>query len=329
MNADRLTLLLRSLTIRRNRLLSANEWQIEILLLHLWDYLQEEPLLKAFVDEVVGRHPVSHQLGNGIVNDYSFNLADLRIRSYGEIVATMLVALRQFHLTPASHRNQAVVKMPRVFSDGPTGRNRRFWPNFKAQLIKPVFDYLEEQLLSRQAIFGTLLRYKARSEFYNREELRAIAARKAGVKLDEIERRLKGDLNRYLHDQGLDFIVDPALGQGMIDYIVEKEQSAAGSRKTLVEGKVFDGKGRGKRYIVEGIEQAKKYAQQYHSSIIYLAIYDISKNGLGLEFPAEPVIHRVPRSGVDILVMVIDLVEGSISKRKPPEVTIKSSDLPE
>jgi hypothetical protein len=151
---------------------------------------------------------------------------------------------------------------------------------FKTEALSPFCLYLSERLDEQQALLGILVRYKHRSEWFNRRDLLKIAQgeederdarrekgeKKAQAKIEDV---LKEDFYRYLHDQGINFVIEPQSPRGRIDSILVRQ----GGNGAYLEGKVFDNKGRGKPYIIKGFGQLLKYLRDYNAANGYLFIY--------------------------------------------------------
>jgi len=105
--------------------------------------------------------------------------------------------------------------------------------------------------------------YKHRSEWFNREELRNLAA-----KTRVAERCLALDLYRYLYDQGIDFHLEPSSMPGAIDLIAAQNTDDP----LLLDVKILDGKS-DKSYIKQAFDQIHTYTQQYNEPFGYLAVY--------------------------------------------------------
>jgi len=130
--------------------------------------------------------------------------------------------------------------------------------------VEPFYEYIDENLDDRRAMLALLMRYKHRSEWFQREKL---------WEYSKIERRaekaLALDLYSYLYDQGIDFVIEPSSITGEIDLIASQDTDDP----VLLDAKVFDGEGRGKSYIRKSFNQIYTYTQQYNEPFGYLVIY--------------------------------------------------------
>jgi len=314
---------------RSNRILSRR-------LLRLWSYLNSNQLLKSLVDDLLKSDETVvlaiHLLDQTRVEDALYRLTTATERTHAEVACNLLKLLDREKATIGDKLNSL---SERVFYDPSTNNH---YNSFKAEVVQSLCDYLGEKLAEQQAVFGTLLRYKWRSEFYNRQELADIAAKapehpdaddEGKTSLDPLEQRLKSDLNRYLHDQGIDFIIDPKLDRSMIDYLIQQDSTG---RPILVEGKVYDGNRRNKSKVAQGVKQSYGYAKDYQSQCIYYVVYNTAERGIRFALPQKSIsnaIQPIEVRGVTIYAMVVDIFlhDKGMSKRKQDYVDITDEDL--
>ena len=136
---------------------------------------------------------------------------------------------------------------------------------FRNIFVEPLYEYLDEQLDDQRAVCALLVKYKRRSEWFSRTELRAILQDSARG-----ERLLSMDLYRYLHDQGMEFHIEPRSASGEIDLLGDQ----TGDQRLALDAKIFDpAKSKGKAYLVSAFNQIYTYARDYNESAAYLAIY--------------------------------------------------------
>jgi hypothetical protein len=144
----------------------------------------------------------------------------------------------------------------------------------------------------------------------------------------EIERVLKSDLYRYLHDHGISFYIDPYSYKGKIDLIMDQ----SGERKTYIEGKVFDNTGRGKSDVGKGFGQLWGYMNQYNVSVAYLVVYNTSDHQLvfkGEGSESGVAVFRRGHLSIYAVPIEIHLHDTSASERKDRFVMISNNDLPQ
>ncbi|MGW0315126.1 hypothetical protein [Streptomyces flavidovirens] len=123
--------------------------------------------------------------------------------------------------------------------------------------------------------------YRTRIEWFDREEqyARFEADRANGEEVYNL------DLQRFLFLEG-DHITHakPRSASGEADLIGDLD----GRDPLVCDGKIFDGKGRGKGVLVKGLHQVVKYAHDYGQHTAYLVIYNISDKILELPTDGTP-----------------------------------------
>jgi hypothetical protein len=146
---------------------------------------------------------------------------------------------------------------------------------FKQQVLDPLCDYLDERLDDQHIPLGYLLRYKQRCEWFTRAMLYTIAEQerqKRGQGFNaQVEKALKQDLYCYLHDQGIDFIIEPRSSAGEIDLIEDQK----GPNPIGVEVKIFDNAQYKRRAIRQGSNQIRTYVEERQTTFGYLAAYKL------------------------------------------------------
>jgi hypothetical protein len=122
------------------------------------------------------------------------------------------------------------------------------------------------------------LRYKHRCEWFYKEELLKVTedSRRA-------EKQLALNLYSYLHDQGLNFHIEPSSISGEIDLIA----SQGSSDPLLADAKVFHDK----TYLRKAFNQIYTYTQQYNEPCGYLIIFRVTDRDLN--FAVSQKLHGV------------------------------------
>ena len=93
-----------------------------------------------------------------------------------------------------------------------------------------------------------LKKYKHRCGWFHRSELLV----KCQTKTRKGEESLAYDLYAYLHDQGIQFHIEPQSDSGRIDMI----SAQIGNDRLVAEAKIFSpSRGQGVAYIVKGFRQ--------------------------------------------------------------------------
>ncbi len=152
--------------------------------------------------------------------------------------------------------------------------------------LEPFYEYVDESLDDQRAMLALLLRYKHRSEWFHRGRLWELSQGNSR----NSERLLALDLYSYLHDQGIDFTIEPSSLTGEIDLI-----AAQGSLDPLLaDAKVFDAEGRSKAYIRKSFNQIYTYTQQYNEPFGYLGIFKTTERDLRFSL-------RTPTSDIPVV----------------------------
>jgi hypothetical protein len=191
---------------------------------------------------------------------------------------------------------------------------------FKSLFLEPLYEYLDEQLDDQRAILALLRRYKHKCEWFQRKHLFKSWEdnTKSGEKL------LALHLYEYLHDQGLDFVIEPSSVSGEADLIAIQKSD----EPLIADVKIFNpDKGKGPDYIARGFNQIYLYTLDYNEPFGYLIIYNTS--GQDLRFALvnqEQSTPFVVHNNKTIFIVTIDIFpyETSASRRgrlKTVEIT--------
>jgi len=148
--------------------------------------------------------------------------------------------------------------------------------------VTPIIDYIEFTRNTEDFVHATMVKYKQRCEWFERERLQELIEIKqmpqeAGIHIEQIEQRLKLDFYRYLFDQDLDFFVEVVSPKqlGRADVLTAKLRDGC---RLIVEAKVYDGKNRDRNWIKDGITQAASYADDWSEPYAYLLVYNVAVN---------------------------------------------------
>jgi hypothetical protein len=187
--------------------------------------------------------------------------------------------------------------------------------------LEPFYEYVDEHIDDQQAILYFLRRYKHRCEWFHADRLRQ-AAEDQTKKGEEI---LALDLYEYLHDQGIDFHIEPHSASGIPDFVADQ----VGSERVIADTKLFwPERSKGKAYIISGFNQVYTYACDYNEPCAYLVIYKMCSEGLNFLVPAsESMFPCMSLNNKTIFFVVVDIFEHGVpaSKRGP----LKSVDITE
>jgi hypothetical protein len=220
MNEDQLSRLRNRLDRWRERLLTAETAFFVPKLRRLWHFLLNEPLLSPILEDLARNQTAAatadHAFAHANLDEASYikGLGYLHERINELITSDSLAAFTYNLLLGAFRKHWDLWKVNHRTWVGYKGSTVGGYEVFKAEVLVPFFDYLDDRLDEQQALLGLLVRYKHRSEWFNRQALLTTAqneeARKGiDKKRAEVEKVLKEDLYRYPHDQGIDFTIEP------------------------------------------------------------------------------------------------------------------------
>ncbi|GAA4010426.1 hypothetical protein GCM10022247_35790 [Allokutzneria multivorans] len=196
------------------------------------------------------------------------------------------------------------------------------WQTFPEQVIRPLIDFLDEQIGDQGSVLYILERYVHTVEWFDRSVLHdAFVANKSNG-----EEVYNLSLQRYLFQEG--------------NYVTHAKARSASGEPDLIgeldsddplicEGKIFDG--RGKSYIARGFHQVIKYAHDYKKNIAYLVVFNMTEKLL--QFPADEPARAWPPfvelAGVRVYFVGIRAFPGLTASKagKATTVTITRDDL--
>jgi hypothetical protein len=192
---------------------------------------------------------------------------------------------------------------------------------FNGCILEPFYEYIDENIDETGAILSLLRKYKERCEWFKRDNLYSMwnDDTKNGEKL------LAKDMYEYLHDQGLDFFIEPSSVSGEIDMI----SSQQGENRLLVDAKIFNPeKSKTVSYIASGFNQIYQYTLDFNQPIGYLVIFKTCEHDL--KFALSDGVSSIPFTTYNnktIFFITIDIYpyEKSASKRgslKSYEITL-------
>lgn len=178
-------------------------------------------------------------------------------------------------------------------------------------IVEPFFDYLDEQIDDRRAILALLKKFKQRCEWFQRERMYYEFREDTG----QGEHKLAMRLYDYLHDQGIQFQIEPQSAGGRVDVI----SSQTGRDRLLADAKLFNPeRGQNCAYLIKGFRQVYDYMRDYNEQFGYLVIFKTCAEDISI--PAkhqEATVPFVTHNNKTIFFLVIDIYvyEESASKR--------------
>ena len=193
---------------RLKRINAADHKIYHSIVVQTFRFLTENAVVRGILDELERRVPSaekdSEQLfaGRLLVSDNELERIGLAYALLKRMVAS--AEHKESHLGCRFGSSSKLAEGVQVFTD---------------MFIEPLFDYIDEQIDDRHTVLGLLLKYKHHVEWFRRDDLRA----KFEANTQKGETLLACDLYAYLHDQGLDFSIEPSSISGEADLISAQE----------------------------------------------------------------------------------------------------------
>jgi hypothetical protein len=182
---------------------------------------------------------------------------------------------------------------------------------FRLAYVEPLFDYIDEQIDDKRMTLLLLKKYKHRCEWFRRAGLltRCMAETQRG------EKTLAYDLYEYLHDQGVQFHIEPESASGRPDLI----SAQTGKDRLVADVKVFNPeRGQNTAYIAKGFRQVYEYMKDYNEPFGYLVIFKTCPEDLSIVTERqESAVPFVTHNNKTVFLLTIDICEyeQSASKR--------------
>jgi len=182
---------------------------------------------------------------------------------------------------------------------------------FRLTYLEPLFDYIDEQIDDKRMILVLLKKFKQRCEWFHGAAMFAQFKDDTG----RGEHILANRLYQYLHDQGLQFHIEPQSASGRVDLI----SSQSGKDRLVADAKLFNPeRGQDRGYITKGFRQVYDYTKDYNESFGYLVIFKTCEQDLAI--PTERQESGIPfitHNNKTIFFVVIDIFVylDSASKR--------------
>lgn len=315
MNAEHIQNLRYKLQKRVRRLNSSDHKVFHYILKQFWGFLTSNSILFGILEDLERRYPTAEDSANKIINDRQ----QLAIESELENAAVSYFILKK---CTDSEEKTIEINIASTYIRGVNYPEKL--DLFRELYLEPFYEYLDEQLDDQKAILALLKRYKHKCEWFQRNSLYRLWEEDT----QRGEKRLGLHLFEYLHDQGLDFTIEPLSASGEADLVGAQEKDDP----LLADTKIFNPeKGKGKDYIARGFNQLYLYSCDYNQPFGYLIIYKTTEDDLRLALAnQEQSTPFVIHNNKTIFLITIDIFphETSASKRGPLKtVEITQEDL--
>ena len=192
--------------------------------------------------------------------------------------------------------------------------------------VDGLFEYIDEQLDTRNVLLALLRKYKQRCEWFHRSRL--IKAGAEGLEGRSGERALVLDLHEYLVDQSVEFFVEPSSSSGEADLVLRD----ANGRYIIVDAKHLkpeDGAAEVRRKLASGFHQVVRYCEDYNEPAGYLVGFDESPRRLHLELDETDGWHYLSLGGKVVYYLGISIAALPSASRagRAEEINVTADDL--
>lgn len=286
-------------------------------ILQFWQFLNSKEIFKGLMLDIENRF--SKYAKNAEVISNCDSQGTLLIDNEQESAATSYFVIKK---CVESESNQLEYNIGRSILGGYDTEHAI--ENFQEYVIEPFYEYLDEQLDDQKVLLALLKKYKHKSEWFNRDRLHKLWSENT----QKGEKLLALDLYEYLHEQGIEFMIEPFSISGEIDLV----KIQTDEEPLIADAKIFNPeKDKSKPYLMKGLRQIYDYTMDYNESFGYLIIYKTCEESLNLSFSnKESLIPFVTVNNKTIYFVVIDIFpyKTSASKRgKLKTIEILESEL--
>jgi hypothetical protein len=310
MDSDYLQFIRYKLQKRLKRLNTANYQSIHFVLVQTWGFLQGDDVIKGILDDLATRRPDAAATADRIHGGEDLVGSDEDDRD-----AMAYWVVRRCAESSDGH---VEILVGRTFCQ--ESQHDDCVEYFRNLFIEPLFDYLDEHIDDRRMILTLLKKYKHRCEWFRRQQL--YEACKADTR--QGEKALAYDLYEYLHDQGLQFHIEPGSASGRVDLV----SAQSGRDRLVADTKIFNpGGGQNSSYLAKGFHQVYDYTRDYNEQFGYMVIFKTCEDDLSIQTQQqESTVPVVMHNHKAIFLLVIDIFpyDKSASQRgtlKTHEIT--------
>lgn len=238
------------------------------------NFLNERPLLKGILDDLILHYPVDK-----IDEEYNLPKIEKKYLDNEFFCASLANRCIEFCLENIEGNSSKAGLIGQIVSeDYPINfQGDNFVAGvetFRKVFIESLYDYIDEQLDDQRMILSLLRRYKHRCEWFESYNLISLLTDENSRKW---EKSLTDDLYKYLHDQGIDFTIEPYSVSGEVDLLAEQNKEDS----LVADAKIFNpSKQKDKSYLIKGFNQLYIYTQNYNEPFGYLIIFKTCEEGL-------------------------------------------------
>jgi hypothetical protein len=182
-----------------------------------------------------------------------------------------------------------------------------------------LYEYLDENLDERNAIYSILVKYKQRSEWFRKERLRDFASK--GLEGKTGERALALDVQEYILDQGVEFLVEPASASGEVDLLLKSSEG----RYLVVDAKYIKDESTPSKIcekLASGFHQVMRYCSDFNTQEGFLVNFVASPIKIRLELDFLDGFHYLNIGGKVIYYIEINIADQPSASKSGKATTI-------
>lgn len=312
MNADYIQGLRYKLQKRVRRLSSTGFQAFHFSLMQFLRLLMSNPMLAGIIEDLERRVPEADSIAEQIVGGKQALLFDDEL----EHAATSWFVLRRC----IAHDNNKIESLiGRAYCN--EAKYDDSLEYFKTYFLETLYEYIDEQIDDQHAILGLLGRYKQKCEWFQREQLYDLWKNDTS----HGEKNLSLHLYEYLHEQGLDFAIEPSSASGEADLVAAQQTDYP----LIADAKIFNPeKGKGSEYIAKGFNQVYLYTRDYNEPVGYLVIYKTCEHDLRFAVTSQTLwTPFVVHNNKTIFLITVDIFPHNASASK--RGTLKTIEITE
>lgn len=251
---------------RFTRLKSTDYWLFHSSLKQFWKFLEDNSAYNGILQNLENKQSLKDKAEKIINDEQIFNDADPLGNSELE-----RAAISYFLIKKCAESKNKNIEVNICENFGKSGAYDPMLVYFNKTFIEPLYEYLDEELNEQKVILPILRRYKHKCEWFQHDYLMNLSkeTRKG-------EKNLAYHLYEYLHDQGLDFTIEPHSASGIADLVNQNPDNPL-----IADAKIFNTeKNKGKQYIIAGFNQVYTYTRDFNEAFGYLIIYKTCEKDL-------------------------------------------------
>ena len=285
---------------RLKRLNAADFRGFHFVLIQAWGFLQESEITKGLLDDLERRSPQCEQD------------ADKTIAGVPQVGLTESenVAICYWVVKKCATAAKGDGEIGVGFNLTHESKYDDCIEGFRLTYVEPLFDFIDEQLDDKRMTLVLLNKFKHRCEWFQRAAMFAKFKEDTG----KGERELARNLYEYLHDQGLQFHIEPESASGRVDLI----SAQSGKDRLVADTKLFNPeRGQDRGYIIKGFRQVYDYLKDFNESFGYLVIFKTCQQDLAIPTQhQESSVPFISHNNKTIFLVVIDIFDYSESASK-------------